>query len=442
MFGLPATLLGVRLIRGFASRWLRASSMQGVHALIVSGLAVIIVWSLFSRVLERFRIAGPLAVIVLGALSGLLFGEDLGEHLDTDVAEKVVEIVLAVLLFVDATEVRRGFLGGEGRIVARLLSIGLPGALILTSLACMLLLPGTPWAVILVLACIITPTDFAASAGMLRDTRVPSRVRHSLNVESGYNDGLVSPLFIFALAVAEGQEAQGIGPALESALWASLIAVLVGAIVGGATGVMMQVAHRKNWLTAQSLRIGIVMIPLLVYVLAIQFNGNGFVAAFVAGIAFRSGRLEHRRSDSSLDHAEMSAVDDLGLLSSLGVWFVFGAVIILAAETGVNWVLIALGVLALTVLRVVPVHAALWGSALRWRERTAIGLAGPRGTASVVFGLLAFNALREDYANLALYLTIVVVLGSVVFHGVIAPRMIVALTHDASAAPATTADKN
>ncbi len=399
-----------------------------MDALIVSGLAVIVVWSLFNRRLERLGVPGPLAVIALGALAGMFFGQHLGEHLNTAVAEKIAEIVLAILLFVDATEVRRGFVGGEGRIVARLLAIALPLSLLATAGAAALLIPGAPWALLLVIACIVTPTDFAASAGMLRDTRIPDKLRNSLNVESGYNDGIVSPLFIFAVAVTEGQDTGGFGQALESAVVASGVAILVGVFLGGIMGIAIKHAIRAEWLTTQSLRVGVVVIPLLVYAMTVALGGNGFVAAFVAGIAFRATRLDRSRADKGLDHREMSAVDDVGLLASLGIWFVFGAVVVLTIESGASWGLILLGILALTVLRLIPVHLALLGSRTTWRERTAIGVAGPRGIASVVFGLLAFNVLREDEANTALYVTMVVVLGSVVFHGIAAPRLVAALS--------------
>lgn len=394
----------------------------------MSGLAVIVMWSLLSRRLARFGIPGPLAVIALGALAGVFFGQDLGEHLNTVVAEKVVEMVLAILLFVDATEVRRGFLGGEGRIVARLLAVALPLSLLATAGAAALLIPGAPWELLLVIACIVTPTDFAASAGMLRDTRISSKLRNTLNVESGYNDGIVSPLFIFALAVAQGRDAEGFGPALEGAVAASGIAILVGAILGGAAGLAIKRAVNAEWITSQSLRVGIVVIPLLVYAAAVSLGGNGFVAAFVAGIAFRTARLDRFSNNKELEHEEMSAVDDVGLLASLGIWFVFGVAVVLTVETGASWGLILLGILALTLLRMIPVYLALLGSRTTWRERTAVGISGPRGTASVVFGLLAFNVLREDEANTALYITMVVVLGSIIFHGIAAPRLVVALS--------------
>ena len=83
--------------------------------------------------------------------------------------------------------------------------------------------------------------------------------------------------------------------------------------------------------------------------------------------------------------------------------------------------------LALTVLRMLPVYLAFLGSSVPFREQTALGFAAPRGTSSIVFGLLAFNAMRDDDANIALYVLVVTVLGSVVLHGLFGTRITRAL---------------
>lgn len=400
-----------------------------MDALIVCGLVSILLWSFLGQRLEAFGLNGPLTVVSLGVFSGLSFGQDLGEHLNTGVAEKIVEIVLAFLLFVDATEVRRGFLGGEPRLVGRLLAIALPLSLVAAVGAGFLLIPGLSWAALLVIACIVVPTDFAATAGILRDRRMPEKIRQLLNVESGYNDGIVSPLFVFALALSSGNDTdEGLLQALSFAVSASVVALIIGGVLGAGAGYFVRRAAQKSLASVQSLRIAIILVPLLVFVIAVSLNGNGFVAAFVAGIAFRTARLARKGSTESVIHQEMVAVDDIAATTSMGIWFVFGAVLVLTFETGANWSLILFGLLALTIIRIVPVMLALLGSATTWRERAVIGIVGPRGTASIVFGLLSFNALREDLANPVLYVTMIVVLGSIIMHGVLAPHLAIALT--------------
>lgn len=406
-----------------------------MNALIVCGLVVVLLWALMGRRLEGLGVTGPVAVVALGAVSAVFFGESLGAQLNTQVAEKVVEVILAILLFVDATEVRRGFLGGEAKTVARLLGIALPLALVATMGVGLLLIPGASWVVVLLIACIVVPIDFSTANGILRDSRLPSKIRNALNVESGYNDGIVSPLFVFALVVAEAEEAAsaaglstGAAPdllaMLQTAVWASAIAIVVGGLIGGAIGYLARHAVASKWVTAQSLRIGVVVVPLLVYVVTVAADGNGFVAAFVAGIAFRVARGGRRSSEDKFDSRELSAVDDIGAFAALGMWFVFGMTTVLALGTGVEWGLVVFGVVALTLLRMIPVYIAMLGSPSSWRERTVIGLSGPRGTASIVFALLAYNALNDDDGDIVLYATSIVVLGSLLVHGVIAPRVV------------------
>lgn len=124
---------------------------------------------------------------------------------------------------------------------------------------------------------------------------------------------------------------------------------------------------------------------------------------------------------------ELSLADDIANLSSLFMWFVFGAVVSLIFVTPVEWPWILFALLSLTVLRMLPVYLAFLGSSVPFREQTALGFAAPRGTSSIVFGLLAFNAMRDDDANIALYVLVVTVLGSVVLHGLFGTRITRAL---------------
>lgn len=77
------------------------------------------------------------------------------------------------------------------------------------------------------------------------------------------------------------------------------------------------------------------------------------------------------------------------------------------------------------------------GSTFTWRERLMVGALGPRGTTSIVFGLLAFNALPDGpYADTALYAMTLTVLGSVLLHGggsVVIARSLTGSSHSAGA---------
>ncbi|WP_269460177.1 cation:proton antiporter domain-containing protein [Streptomyces sp. 3214.6] len=119
--------------------------------------------------------------------------------------------------------------------------MALPLSLITMMLLGMWLLPGLPVALLLLIACIVVPTDFAPAETLVRDRRIPARVRSVLNVEGGYNDGIVSPLFLFALILV-GTDSVTRTPmqALGTAVPFALKALVAGFVVGGAGGVADQ----------------------------------------------------------------------------------------------------------------------------------------------------------------------------------------------------------
>lgn len=333
------------------------------------------------------------------------------------IAERAVELILALLLFVDATEAKGGYFGGERAITARLLCIALPLSLILATVLGVLLLPDLSVAVVLIVACVVVPTDFSPASSILRDKRLPARVRHVINVESGYNDGIVAPIFVFALTLA-GDHEHAATPieALESAFPATAFAILAGAAVGLISAWLTNKAVHRHLTTAQSLRIGIMMIPLLAYGWSVTLGGNGFVAAFISGIAYRAAR-----SHQELGDEQLGLLDEVGILAGLVMWFVFGSTSVLLLSLGIEWLIVLYMLLALTVVRIVPVYIALTGSDFSRSDRLLVGAIGPRGTASIVFGLLAFNALDDDFAGETLYAMTITIIGSLVIHGLGSP---------------------
>lgn len=98
------------------------------------------------------------------------------------------------------------------------------------------LLPGLSWPIVLIIACIVVPIDFAPAPSAIRDGQLPGRVRKLLNVEAGYNDGIVSPIFVFALAMADHQDgADTFAEQLRAAVPEAVLAIVVGLCVGGAS---------------------------------------------------------------------------------------------------------------------------------------------------------------------------------------------------------------
>ncbi|TWS22884.1 sodium:proton exchanger [Tsukamurella sputi] len=405
-----------------------------MNAAVLTVIGAIVLRSLFATGLARWNVGAPVAMVVAGAVVAAFSPGSFGVvGTDTVFVQHAAEIILAVLLFVDATEVKgRRLWGRWPGLVGRTLFVAMPVALALAVGAGALLFPGQAFGVLLILACIVIPIDFAPADNVVRDHALPAKVRSVLNVESGYNDGLVSPVFLFALALIGGRHAEAQSPlgALGSALPSSAIALVVGVLMGALLAVVMDWATERDLTTVQSRRIIVLLMPVMVYFTTVAVDGNGFVAAFAAGTAYRyvyrgsvARRLRRLGPGQSprqpvADSLNAGLLEDVTLLLTMVMWFVVGLATAYLFVVGISWQQVLYCVLALTVIRVLSILIGLAGSSMSVREQLLVGALGPRGTTSIVFGLLAFNSLPDGpISELALSVTVLCVLGSVLLHG-------------------------
>jgi NhaP-type Na+/H+ or K+/H+ antiporter len=370
---------------------------------------VVFIWALVERRLARFSITTAIAVVVVGMALTAGSHPPIRIDIDTKIVERGIEVVLSILLFVDATEVPGGMLGRERGVLLRLLGIALPLSLIIAWLAGFALFsPRDAW-LLAVLAIIVVPVDLAPAVAIVRDKRVPERLRDIMNVESGLNDGVAAPLFLFCLAGAAATHSPAVS-ALKNAVPAIAIAVAVGAATGLIGAVSLGWSWKRGWTEPSALRLGVLALPLVCYTLAVGLGGNGFVAAFVAGLVFAV-------HDHGLPAEAVQLTEDVGLLLSLCVWFIFGRTVNKVFDSGVSVSVVIYALLALTVVRIVPVLLALRGTTITRIEAVFLGWMGPRGLASLVFGLLAVIQLKGDPSSLTAQVMVITVLLSVILHG-------------------------
>nr|WP_202422672.1 cation:proton antiporter [Gordonia sp. SID5947] len=387
-------------------------------------------WALVSAPLERVHVRVPVVLTAAGIVTGVFTHAELAGVLNSTTTTRIAEIILAILLFVDASEVRSGKpFGNNPAIAARLLGLALPLSIAAAVGVGAVLFPGIGVPVLVVIACAVVPIDFAAAESLVRDRRVPKRVRDAINVEGGYNDGIVSPIFTYAIFLAGATAIAHHGSHdLGSAVRSVLLAIAVGAVAGFIVGKLLSASEHRGLTTGPAARVVVVILPVLTYATASFASANGFVAAFVCGIVFRQVRINQRSASEvantrrAIGDHDRAFLDDVTSLLTMGMWFVFGNVAVLVLASGYltawTWVYCAL---VLTVVRAIPVLLALLGSRRTPTERWLIALLGPRGTTSIVFGLLAFNQLADpDAAASVLGVTVLVVLGSVLIHGLAA----------------------
>ncbi|WP_051684082.1 cation:proton antiporter [Blastococcus sp. URHD0036] len=380
---------------------------MGTTGLLVVAAAVFL-WSAVSARLGRADVTGPIAFVLVGvllAVSGAVSGDTEPEAL-----RPLVETALVWVLFSDAARVPLHDLRADAGRCARLLGIGLPLTVLAGWALATWLLPGLGGWLALLVAASLAPTDAALGVSVVTDPAVPVRIRRLITVESGLNDGIVTPVVVVALAGAASAEGLADAPGLGEALLELAIGAVVGAAVGAAGGWVLRESQRRGWTDEGVAGIAVLGLAAAAYAAALVASGNGFVAAFCAGLAF--GRTAGRRGP-----AEVGFTEQAGELVGLLVWLAFGAVAVPVLVDHADWATLLYAVASLTVVRMVPVALACLGTTMDLRSVLFVGWFGPRGLASLVFALLALEDLGPD-ADDAVAVVAATVLLSVVVHGV------------------------
>jgi NhaP-type Na+/H+ or K+/H+ antiporter len=371
--------------------------------------ACVLLWGLVAARMDRWHVTAPMAFVVLGLM--LTHGPLGFIHvtLHSSTIRTLAEIALALVLFSDASRVNVRALAADAAIPARLLCVGLPLTIAAGALVAWVLFPSGGLWLAAALGAIVAPTDAALGAAIMSDERVPARVRRVLNVESGLNDGIATPfvnLFLAGALAAESLSASGIGKAVVDLLGGAGI----GAGVGLLGGFLLVSLTKARWSGPAFRPLAVLSLAVLAYALALLAGTNGFVAAFVGGLAF--GSISSKPDD------QLAFTEGVGTLMSLVVWFAFGAVMLVPGLEDAGWRTVLFAVLALSVVRMAPVALALAHSGLDRVTVSFIGWFGPRGLATVVFGLIAADSLAPADAKFLLGSVVVTVALSVVAHGV------------------------
>ena len=371
--------------------------------------ALVFAWGALSARLERFDVTAPIVFVIAGLV--LTHGPLalVSFQPSPELVKVMAELTLALLLFCDASRVGLHELKADLVMYLRLLGIGLPLTIGLGTLLA-LALPGTPdiWFALIVGAA-LAPTDAALGADMMANTAIPVRIRRLINVESGLNDGIATPFVSVALAGAAAASHRG-GPGLAGAVAEVALAVVIGAIVGGAGGLLVATARTRGWVAEGFAGAALLALAVCAYATALTLHGNGFIAAFIGGLTF--GTAGGRRAAPLVPF-----VEETGALASLLTWLAFGAVAVVPAFTGLTWQVMLYAVLSLTLIRMVPVAIALAGTRLGRPTVTFVGWFGPRGLASVVFALLTVEELGKNTAGPVVSAIGITVLLSVIAHG-------------------------
>ncbi len=358
-----------------------AVDSQGFALIALSILA----FALVSGRVDRLAITPPMVFALFGFAAGAHGLGLITLSVDHGAIHLLAEITLIIVLFTDAARIDFRKLAADHTIPLRMLAVGMPLTILLGLLLAVLVFPGfTIWEAAL-LAAILTPTDAALGQSVVTSPAVPKRIRQSLNVESGLNDGIALPVIVLFLCFAVmGQHDGPDVPFVVFGLMQIILGPLAGALVGFVGGRILERAVDRAFMTEAFQGVSALALALLAYGASEMIGGNGFIAAFVAGLTL--GNTTKKCSRFVLEFAEAE-----GQLLTLFVFMIFGAVLVPDMVGGLTWSMLLYAVLALTVMRMVPVALSLIGASLRPPTVLFLGWFGPRGLASILFALLVLD---------------------------------------------------
>jgi NhaP-type Na+/H+ or K+/H+ antiporter len=381
------------------------------------------------------RLAGtPITAAIVFVGAGFVFGTEglgwihgsYGEHAISVLAEAT----LVIVLFTDAARINLPALRREYSVPARLLGIGLPLTIVAGAIAAALVFHEVGWAEAAVLAIVLAPTDAALGQAVVTDPALPSRIRQGLNVESGLNDGLCVPLLTIALAVAQAESGRTTATHATKLVFEAIGWGILGGLVSGIVAAyVLRWARRHASIESHWMQIVPVIAAVGAFGMADAYGGSGFIAAFVAGVAF--GRLARQ------DETAAAFSEELGGVLNGVTFIVFGAAVLGSQWAHIGAVDIAYAVLSLTIVRMIPVALAMLGSGARAPTVLFLGWFGPRGLASIVFGVVVVEAGGLPHTpTLVLAITVTVAV-SVIAHGLSAAPLArrYAAWHSRAAAP-------
>lgn len=386
--------------------------MEGGTIIVIAG--AVLAYALVSKRLSAGVLTPPLAFVVVGMVCGA-GGLGLIELAPGHEAINILaELTLILVLFGDATRIDLKALSRERGLPVRLLALGLPLTIALGAALAWVCIPGiSGWEAALIGA-VLAPTDAALGQAVVNNERVPARIRQALNVESGLNDGIALPIvLVFAsMAVSMGTGSSG----ETTAHWLTFAGkqIIFGPLAGIALGILgakvATFARSRGAMSKEFEKLGAMAMALLTFELAEAIGGNGYIAAFVAGMTL--GNLAR-----PFTHCVHEFLETEGQLLMLLVFLLFGSVFVWPALHSATPLLVVYALLSLTLVRMVPVSISLLGAHLKPITHLFLGWFGPRGLATVLYGLLILDEYATPHSEELFTVAVLTVLFSVVAHG-------------------------
>ena len=375
--------------------------------------SVFFLFSLVSRRIQGTVITLPILFTLAGLGVSFALGHQAAFKVNESVIHLIAEITLILVLAADASQIKIADLRRMRAIPIRLLTIALPLIIVLGTVLAVVIFPDVPWYMAALIAAILAPTDAALGAAILSDKTVPLRVRQGLNVESGLNDGIALPAVLFFACFLNLTHQTGTENWLVYLGLQLSLGPLLGVIVGWIGGQLISKAASQKWITSEFQGIAAMALAIIAFSAAELCGGNGFIAAFVAGLTYGNLRVDYSEFLHEFTETESQFLAQL-------TFFLFGLAILPEALHHLDGRMILYAALSLTVIRIIPVMLSMIGRDINWREKLFMGWFGPRGLASLLFALLILEDLDVHNAEFIQALVSITVLMSIMLHGLTA----------------------
>ncbi|HAU40770.1 MAG TPA: hypothetical protein DCW50_01870 [Gammaproteobacteria bacterium] len=376
---------------------------------ILSG--IVLLFGICSSKLRSWNITGPMALVTLGVVVTVLAPTSFQDERNATFIEIFAEVTLILVLFSDAANLNLRTFIKDHNLAQRMLMMGMPLSILLGTIFALLLFEQIGIVEAALLAAILAPTDAALGQAVVSSPKVPSRIRQTLNTESGLNDGIALPMVLFFVCMASAvHDPKTAEYWLKFGAMQLILGPLAGWFVASVSANALNRAMKTAVLHRSVQGIANLSTAFLAFAGAEQIGGNGFIAAFVAGLVF--GNMFHGDKDFLFDFGETQ-----GMLLTLVTFFFFGLTMVPMLFKSMEWSFVIYGVLSLTLVRLVPVAISLIGTGLPIRTVSFLGWFGPRGLASILFVLLILEDAEIANEELILVVTITTVVLSVFAHG-------------------------
>jgi len=344
---------------------------------------LILLYGAFSKLSAKSAISAPMVFVSVGLIASFFIGNMLKAGISAPWVKGVAEITLILILFIDASTLNIKALLKDRQLPMRLLFIGLPITMLMGILIAIPLFPGVDIWLLALMALILSPTDAALGLAVVTSELVPLRIRQTINVESGLNDGIALPPILVCIAILAGSSTGDSGFSYWSlfTLKQFVFGPLIGGLVGWLGGYLVEVASKRDWMNHTFQRLASLSIAFLAFYLAEAIHGNGFIAAYFSGMLLGTRTEEIRERIHEFGEAESQAM-------VLFIFLLVGLVLIPFSFPYWDVPTIIYSILSLTIIRMLPVILSLQGTGLSWGTMWFISWFGPRGIASVLYLLL------------------------------------------------------